>query len=76
MSELALIGSYCGAADVSKREFRIWYRVRYRVPASGAVGTPPPGGGVLLYQAHQRSEVVAPWHPPIASKLAPFLSVP
>ena len=59
-----------------KSECRNSYRVPYRVPATGAVGAPPLGGGVLLYRVHPRSEAVAPWHPPIAPKLAPFLRAP
>jgi hypothetical protein len=68
--------AYSQNADISKREFRIWYRVPYRVFARGAVETPPLSAGVLPYRVPQRSEAVAPWHPPIAPKLAPFLRAP
>jgi hypothetical protein len=66
--------SYSQNADISEREFRIWYRVSYLVLGRGAVETLD--GGALPYRVPQRSEAAASWHPPIAPKLAPFLSCP
>src|SRR5215471_9947351 len=57
-------------------KYRNCYRVGVPRPRPWAVGTPPLGSGLLLDQSCQCFEALAPWCPPIAPILAPFLRAP